>query len=748
MVLKTNNSWILMLLALLLSCKQEQVLTEKQKSMVRNPTELVDVFLGTDGHGHTYPGATRPFGMVQLSPDNGTEGWDWCSGYHHSDSTIAGFSHTHLSGTGIGDRCDISFMPFSQNSGKATFSHNNENASVGFYQVKLENGIQVDLTASERVGFHNYQFPENSERNVKIDLGFAINWDKPTESRLEMLNDSTVVGVRKSKGWAKQHWVYFGAVFSEPIASHIFENDTLGNASDSNLAIGTKVLGKFSFAESNQPLLVKVGISSASSENALQNIAEEIPHWDFEQVADEAKSEWETTLSKIEANLVSPETDTIFYSALYHAQLSPNLFSDSNGEYKSLKHETAKATGHNRYTVFSLWDTFRATHPLFSILQPEKNHEFLKSMVGFYEESGLLPVWALDGNETNTMTGYHAVPVLADAILKETVNQAESEKMYEAMLASASQNIRGTDFYREFGYIPADKDGWSVTKTLEYAFDDWCIAQVAKKLGKQADYEEFTKRANYYKNLFDSETGFMRAKNSDGKFTDGFDPFHSEHGFDGMYIEGTAWQHTWFVPHDVAGMIQLYGSKEAFTKKLDDTFSASSEITGENASVDITGLIGQYAHGNEPSHHVAYLYNYAGEAWKTQEKVRQIMTELYTSGVDGLVGNDDCGQMSAWYVFSALGFYPVNPADGNYVIGSPLVKHAKVKVSDSKTFEIMAENNSLENKYVQSVSLNGKELTRSYITHKELMDGGKLEFTMGINPINNCGYRRSVSTFR
>lgn len=700
----------------------------------QNKLNYVDPFLGTGGHGHTYPGAILPFGMVQLSPDNGTEGWDWSSGYHYSDSAIAGFSHLHLSGTGIGDYADISFMPKYEfalkDSTRAAFEHKNETATPGYYSVKLKNGIQVELTTSKRVGLHRYTFPKDSLKNVVIDLGFAINWDKPVDTRITIKNDTLITGYRKSTGWAKQQWVYFAAVFSQPIKKY----ELFGTEKNSKQITDSTAKGSFTFSASAEPLLIKVGISSASADGALQNILDEAKTSNFDEVVTMAEKAWQQELQKISATLIEPEMDTIFYSALYHAFLSPNLFSDTDGQYKSVGHMVTTAQDYDRYTVFSLWDTFRAVHPLFTLLQPEKNQDFIQSMMAFYNESGLLPVWALAGNETNTMTGYHAVPVITDAILKGQVAEDQIEKLYNAMLKSAAQDIRGTNFYREYGYIPADKDGWSVTKTLEYAYDDWCIAQVAKKLNRQSDYDRFMKRAASYKPLFDKQTLFMRGKLSNGEWVAPFDPFYSEHGFEGMYIEGTAWQHSWFVPHDVQGLIELFGSEEAFVRHIDSTFNVSSQVTGANASMDISGLIGQYAHGNEPSHHIAYLYNYAGKPWKTQEKVRQIMAELYHTGPDALAGNDDCGQMSAWYIFSALGFYPVNPAEGIYVLGSPLVKNASLKLEEDKVFTIEAENNSAANPYIKAVLLNGKALEKSYLTHEQIMAGGTLKFVMDDEP--------------
>lgn len=732
---------ILFLLITWQGCTDKNNESESKEKFSAKLTDYVDPFLGTGGHGHTYPGATLPFGMVQLSPDNGTEGWDWSSGYHYSDSVIAGFSHTHLSGTGIGDYADISFMPKYrselESENRAAFSHANESAQPGYYGVTLKNGIKAELTATQRVGFHQYNFPKDSLKNIVLDLGFSINWDKTVEAKITFKNDTLITGYRKSTGWAKNQWVFFAAVFSQPIQTRSFIKE--GEKLKSDSILGKDIQGSFSFAANDQPLLIKVGISSASEQGALENIEEELKTWNFNAVVEQGQQIWEKELQKVQAELIDPAMDTIFYSAIYHAFLAPNLFSDTDGSFKSLKHEVAKADGFDRYTVFSLWDTFRASHPLFTLLQPERNQDFLWSILSFYTESGLLPVWALSGNETNTMTGYHAVPVLTDAILKGLVDEPMVEEMYQAMLVSAAQDIRGTNFYREYGFIPADKDGWSVTKTLEYAYDDWCIAQVAKYLGKSADYDRFMKRAESYKALFDRETLFMRGKLANGEWVEPFDPFYSEHGFEGMYIEGTAWQHSWFVPHDVQGLIKLFGSEEAFVSHIDSTFNVSSQVTGENASMDISGLIGQYAHGNEPSHHIAYLYNYAGQPWKTQEKVRQIMTELYSTGPDALAGNDDCGQMSAWYIFSALGFYPVNPAEGVYVLGSPLVKKATLNLEGSKTFTVEAENNSEERIYVQEVYLNGEVLEKSFISHGQIMQGGTLKFVMGKEPNKEWG---------
>jgi predicted alpha-1,2-mannosidase len=706
-------------------------------------TKYVDPFIGTAEHGHVYPGASVPFGAVQLSPDNGTQGWDWCSGYNYADSIIVGFSHTHLSGTGIGDLCDILVMPAiaqidlsrkvddpRQNDFASTFSHDNENASPGYYAVKLDNGIQVELTASERVGFHRYAFPQTGVASLVLDLSYAVNWDRPTETLIKVENDTLITGQRFSTGWAKDQRVFFAMALSRPVNRFALADSTA--VTDRSSVAGRQARGQF-FFDGRDTLKVKVGISSANAQGA-RDALREIPHWNFAGAARRARDSWETELAKIEVVSDDEDLKKVFYTALYRTCLAPVLFSDANGFYKGPDGRIHQARDYVRYDIFSLWDTFRAAHPLYTITQPDRVNDMVRSMLAHYDEYGLLPVWSLLGNETNTMTGYHAIPVIVDAYLKG-FRGFDAEKAFAAMKKSAMQDIRGTDFYRKYGYIPYDKHGESVTKTLEYAYDDWCIAQMAKALGKRDDFEIFMKRAESYRAMFDSSTGFMRAKLSDGSWKKPFDPQFSDHNFDvAEYTEGNAWQHSWFVPHDPAGLIALHGGAQPFMTKLDSLFTVDSEIRGENASVDISGLIGQYAHGNEPSHHIAYLYNYAGAPWKTQEMIRKIMATQYDSTPAGLCGNEDCGQMSAWYVFSAMGLYPVNPAEGIYVIGSPLFEQATLNLGSGKTFTIRADNASSENLYVQSASLNGQPLERSYITHVELSGGGELVLEMGDQP--------------
>ncbi len=725
------------IILLIFACRQEQNIPQEPLTTYVNP------FIGTAEHGHVYPGATVPFGAVQLSPDNGTNGWDWSSGYNYADSIIVGFSHTHLSGTGVGDLADLLVMPtteavdltkkftsWRETDYASTFSHENESAKPGFYQVMLDNAVRVELTATRHAGMHRYFFPKGAEPKVVLDLSFMINYDRPVDTYIRVENDTLITGYRMSRGWAQDQRVYFAAAFSQPIKSFTLADSTA-------LQQGAVIKGKqaravFAFDAPTEPILLKIGISSANSEGALASL-NEIPNWDFDAVANQAEAAWQEELSKIAVQTSDSTLKTIFYTALYRTALAPVAFSDANGNYKGVDSLVHQADGYTRYCIFSLWDTFRAAHPLYTITQPDKVNDFIKSMLAHYQEFGYLPIWSLLGNETYTMTGYHAIPVIVDAYLKG-YRDYDVNLAYEAVIKSAMQDIRGTNFYREYGFIPVDKEGEAVTKTLEYAYDDWCIAQFAKALGKEQDYQTFMQRAASYKPLFDNSTGFMRGKLADGTWLEPFNPKEaSAHGSVHAYTEGNAWQHSWFVPQDVAGLIQLMGGNDAFVQKLDQLFVESSDV-GPNAPPDVSGLIGQYAHGNEPSHHIAYLYNYAGAPWKTQEKVRQIVETLYTDQPNGLCGNEDCGQMSAWYVFSALGFYPVNPAEGIYAIGSPIFERAQIKVADGKTLIIVAKGVSKENKYIQSAKLNGKPLERSYLLHAELMQGGKLEFEMGNQP--------------
>jgi predicted alpha-1,2-mannosidase len=691
-------------------------------------TEYVDPFLGTGGHGHVYPGATVPFGMVQLSPDNGTEGWDWCSGYHFSSDSIAGFSHTHLSGTGIGDWCDISVLPLTDTLSvrnektKIPFSHANEKASPGFYSVALGNGVQCNFTATERCGYHQYNFKGNNAW-LQFDMGFRINWDNSTAGMLQLINDSTLIGYRYSTGWAKNQRVYFAARFSSPVIAKTFLN------SNKNIFFqdtGKTVKTVLQFNLQGKSLFVKVGISSVSPEKALLAI-NEIDKQSFAQVVKKAEQLWEKELSKITISTFNEADKTKFYTALYRICLAPVIHSDADGTYRNHQNNIVKIKHKKQYTIFSLWDTFRALNPLFTFTQTERLPDMMKSMLQLKRDNGLLPVWDISTWEANTMTGYHAIPVLADAILKN-IKGFDVNEAYEAMLLSANQKQRGTQDYIRFGYLPQDKEGWSVTVTLEYAFDDWCIAQVAKKLGETADYNRFMKRAMSYKKLFDINTGFMRAKDSAGKFMEPFDPLLSEHGFEGQYIEGTAWQHSFFVPHDVNGLATLYGGKEKLVQKLDELFSTTSILHGENVSADVSGLIGQYAHGNEPSHHIIYMYTALGQPQKAAEKIKLVTDSLYKLGPDGLSGNDDCGQMSAWLIWTMMGIYPLNPASGEYVFGYPLLKNAVISLPNNKKLSIVVNrvNKTGEAARIFGVHLNNKKLPITSIKHTTLLNGGTL----------------------
>lgn len=694
-------------------------------------TSYVDPFLGTGGHGHVYPGAVVPFGMIQLSPDNGTEGWDWCAGYHYSSNTIAGFSHTHLSGTGIGDWCDISVLPLADTNDirkekiKIPFSHSNEKASPGYYSVRLDNGINCELTAAERTGFHQYTYP-GIKGWIRFDMGFRINWDQPTAGMLQLKDDSTLIGYRFSTGWAKDQKIYFAARFSTAVKELKFIDDSV---KQNNRAEGKLVKALLEF-NTTRPLFIKVSLSTVSTDKALQELNRQTSA-SFKTIRKKAEVLWEKELQKIKINTNNKALATKFYTSLYRTCLAPVISSDADGEYQKYDNKKLLFTkGKDKYTVFSQWDVFRALNPLFTITETKRLPDMINSLLQFYEDNGLLPVWDLSTWETNTMTGYHSVPIIADAILKN-ISGFNYEKAYEAMRKSAFQHQRGTPEYIQYGYLPQDKHGWSVTITLEYAFDDWCIAQVAKKLGKEEDYLLFTKRAGSYKNLFDKQTGFFRSKNSNGKFTEPFDPLLSEHGFNGQYIEGTAWQHSFFVPHDIEGLAALHGSKEKLVAKLDQLFSAPSELHGENISADVTGLIGQYAHGNEPSHHIIYMYTALGHPEKAAKWIKVVADSMYKTGPDGLTGNDDCGQMSAWYIWTCLGMYPMNPVGGEYMFGFPLVDNATIHLPDNKKLiiRVIRKNNSRASS-IKKVKWNGREIPIRSILHQQIIKGGILEYTI------------------
>jgi predicted alpha-1,2-mannosidase len=703
-------------------------------------TKYVNPMIGTDAHGHTYPGASLPNGLVQLSPDTGTKGWDWCSGYHYSDSSIIGFSHTHLSGTGCADYGDILFMPTTgklqivpgtkenPDSGyRSRFNHNNETAKAGYYSVFLDDyKIKVELTTSLRAGFHKYTFPKSENANIIIDLLHGIE-DKVTDSQIEILDNKTIKGYRRSTGWANNHCVYFYAEFSKPFRSFgIVDNEII--VKEKKIARGKNIKAFVEYNTSiNEEILIKVGISHTSLEGAQKNVTAEIPDWDFNKVVRQADNIWQNELASISVKSSDKKKLTVFYTALYHALLNPNILSDVDGTYIGMDGKIHSVQNGNMYTVFSLWDTFRAAHPLYTIIDAEKANELVRSLIKKYDEYGLLPVWELASNETGTMIGYHSIPVIVDAYIKG-IRDYDVEKAFEAMKKSAMQNHHGLEFYKNMGFIPSDLENESVSKTLEYAYDDWCIAVMAKALGKEDDYKYFIERAKFYTNVYDPSTSLMRPKKN-GKRFEPFDPY----SVSGNYTEANSWQYSFFVPHDVNGLINLMGGDINFIAKLDKLFTTDSQLTGRFQS-DITGLIGQYAHGNEPSHHMAYLYNYAGAPWKTQERVHQIKTSLYSDKPDGLCGNEDCGQMSAWFVLSAAGFYPVCPGDSTYIIGTPYFDELTIKTGEKNKFTIIAENLSEKNFYIQSVRLNGKDYPYSFIKHSDLIKGGKLVFKMGPKP--------------
>ncbi|MEN9497137.1 MAG: hypothetical protein RL750_36 [Bacteroidota bacterium] len=705
------------------------LLTAAGSASAQKLNQFVDPFLGTGGHGHVYPGATVPFGMVQLSPDNGDEGWDWCSGYHYSSNTIAGFSHTHLSGTGIGDWCDISVLPLSDtNEARKSkilipFDHAEEKATPGYYSVRLKNGVQCELTADTRTGHHRYTFPQKNGW-LRFDMGFAINWDKSTAGMLQRIDEYTLVGYRYSTGWAKGQKVYFAARFSQPIAAHVFLDDSVHTV-DQAFGPLSKILLQFN--QSNQ-LNVQVSISSVSTDKALQELNDPARPTSFESVRKIATGKWEKELEKIRIDTRDKAFATRFYTALYRTCLAPVMHSDRDKQYQTWDNKLKRfEKGEAKYTIFSQWDVFRALSPLFTITQTNRVPDLINSLLARYEDDGLLPVWDISTWEANTMTGYHSIPIIADAILKD-IKGFDYEKAYRAMRASAFQKQRGTPAYIEYGYVPQDKHGWSVTMTLEYAFDDWCIAQVANKLGNTDDYKLFMKRAASYAKLFDAKTGFMRARKSDGSFIEPFDPLLSEHGFDGQYIEGTAWQHSFFVPHAVDSLAALYGGREKLVAKLDELLTAPSELHGDNVSIDVTGLIGQYAHGNEPSHHIIYMYTALGHPEKAAKWLQVVADSIYKNGPDGLSGNDDCGQMSAWYLWSSLGMYPMNPTGGEYMFGFPLIRAAKIQLPNGKSLQLRVKKIKTAKEGIVRIDWNGKNMPVRSINHVELMKGGILTY--------------------
>ena len=710
----------------------------------QNLTRWVNPFIGTGAvqsslSGNNYPGATVPFGMVQLSPDT-REAPDWAqaSGYDYNDSIIYGFSHTRLSGTGASDFIDILLFPTISDKRKSTFTHQHEQARPGYYQVLLKDEkIQAELTASVHVGVHRYTCSDGDQLKLWLDLDHSANkgsWNRRIiQSQLRMVSPTVVEGYRIITGWAKLRKIYFHLEFSQPILSNQLYD---GNRMYENTPVinGTELRGLFCFDKKwNKELICKVALSPVSIENARLNMATEVPGWDFEYIARAAETSWEKELKKI----IIQGTDLqkkIFYTALYHTMVQPNTMSDVNGEYMASDYVTRSvAKGEVHYSTFSLWDTFRAAHPLYTLIHTHRIPDFVKSMMRQYDYYGYLPVWQLWGQDNYCMIGNHSIPVIVDAVLKGVAG-VDEEKAYEAVFNSSIVSHPNSPFevWEKYGYMPENIQTQSVSITLEQAFDDWCVAQLAKRLGKEKDYNHFMKRSAFYRNLFNSKTGFFQTKNDKGEWIEPFDPY--KYGANGGYpfTEGNAWQYFWYVPQNIPDLISLTGGNKAFVAKLDTFFTVSyqSGALNDNAS----GFVGQYAHGNEPSHHVAYLYACAGEPWKTQKYVAYIMNELYNDSSSGYAGNDDCGEMSAWYVFGALGFYPVNPVSGEYVIGTPMLEEAVIQLPGRKTFTVKAPRKEDNEVYICSMKLNGEKYTKNYITHQDIMKGGILEFVMTASP--------------
>ena len=699
-------------------------------------TPYVNPFIGTAGTGHTFPGATLPMGLVQLSPETGYAGWEYCSGYRYEDSAILGFSHTHLSGTGALDLGDILLMPFTgsprRETYKSKFSHSKEQAAAGYYAVALkDNEVHAALTVTQHAGFHQYQYQGNKQANLLLDLRHGLVGKSPgrleqhvVSSEMKIEDPHTITGYTRTKGWAGDKYVYFIIRLRQPIHSQTW-------LSDSTEKRNQRIVLSFPNLPARQQL-VKVGISTVSVANARENLDAEIKDWNFETTKAAADQTWESYLSKIQVEGTAKQKTT-FYTALYHSLIAPNNIADVNGQYRGADNQVYIASNKAYYSTLSLWDTYRALKPLYTILYPGKSNDIVASMLAHHQVAGFLPIWTLWGHENYCMIGNHAIPVIVDAYLKGIRNYDVS-KAYEAIKISSTINHKNSrwDLYMKYGYLPSDSVRVeAVSTTLESGYDDWCVAQMAKALGKKADYELFSRRAAFYKNLFNPATGLMRGRTSTGAWVKPFDPLKISHASSagGDYTEGNAWHYTWHVQQDVDGLIQLMGGKEAFIRKLDSLFAMDSRVYGDGATVDVSGLIGQYVQGNEPSHHVAYLYTLAGKPAKTQEKVHTIVNTLYSDAPDGLSGNDDCGQMSAWYIFSTLGFYPVNPASGQYVFGTPAFSKAVLQVG-SKTFTVKALNYAPGNKYIKSIKLNGKEYKLPYITHADIMRGGVLEFVM------------------
>ena len=731
-----------------------------EQDLPKEYTDSVNVFIGTGGHGHTFPGATLPHGMVQLSPDTRLLGWDACSGYYYDDTSIMGFSHTHLSGTGIGDYGDILFMPVvgekpliagtaeNPDEGyRSRFSHEQESARPGYYQVLLQDdSINVELTATLRAGLHRYTYPKASDARLIVDMEPTIHGHQHPVTQIRVVNDSTIAGMKYTVGWAKRHYVYFYAVFSSPFDYKLYSGTEYQSDSTSVTVNTAKAVISFRNLPADGRVLAKVGISSVDEEGARLNVEAEIPNWDFEGVMQQANTAWNEALGKIDIETSDNDSRTVFYTSLYHAFIQPSLASDVDGRYRTMGHEIKQDASYTNYTVFSLWDTFRAAHPLYTIVTPEQNQAFIRSLLRKYDEGGILPKWELASNETGTMIGYHAVSVIADAMMKKQCD-FDVKKALEACIRSSVYDTTGVTpmmdrqilngklmpvsikYKNELGYIPCDKVGGSVSQGLEFAYNDWLIAQMMKEHNRKDLYDKYMELSRNYRNYFDPETKLMRGRLSDGSWITPFDPASVQRPSN--YVEGNAWQWAWFVPQDVEGLMELVGGQKSFEAHLDTLFTTSSELTGDpNAAADVTGMIGQYAHGNEPSHHIPYLYNYAGAPRKTQALADHILRTLYHNDPNGLSGNEDVGQMSAWYALSAMGFYSFCPGRPVYEIGRPMFDKVTIHLSDGKDFVIQAKNSSEENKYIRSMKLNGEELAEPRFSHFDLMKGGELILEM------------------
>ncbi len=764
---------LIICLFLLNACQEETAETTLSKPSTQDYTQYVNPFIGTSKMGHVFPGATAPFGMVQLSPQTNFEvmfvdgkynpkTYEYCAGYQHKDSTIIGFAHTNLSGTGHSDLGDFLVMP---TTGKlvldplktsedskgfySTFSHDKEEASPGYYKVDLDSyDIKAELTASERVGFHQYTFPKSDDAHIILDMVYNVyhHDNKNVWTFIRVENDSLVTGYRQTKGWARDKKVFFAMKFSKPFKSYGYKkynketyNGFYGRFNERENfpeMAGKDIRAYFNFdTEAGEKIDIKFALSSVSTAGAMKNMEAEIPHWDFDKTKAETKQLWNNELSKIEVKTISEANKTTFYSALYHTNLSPIVYEDVDGQYRGLDQNIHTSDGFTNYTVFSLWDTYRALHPLFNITQPKRNNDMIKSMLAHQEQSvhHMLPIWSHYANENWCMIGYHATSVIADAMAKN-VGDFDHKRALEASVQTA--NVRyfdGIGDYIDYKYVPDDKSHSSVSKTLEYAYNDWCIAQMAKDVNDASTEKEFMERSEYYNNVFDPKIGYMRPKLSDGTFRENFDPMDT-HGQG--FIEGNAWNYGLYVPQNIDKMVTMMGGKERFTQHLDSLFTMEIEDKYISQHEDITrdGIIGNYVQGNEPGHHIPYLYNWTGHPEKTQSRVRMIMDTMYGSTVDGLCGNDDAGQMSAWYIFSSLGFYPVTPGSPNYALGSPLVEEAIIHLDNGKTLTITAKNQSKENVYVQRVSVNGKTLEGNLLSHNDIMNGGEIIFEMSNQP--------------